>query len=206
MANGETMTTARSKMVQVPLPFMPKLSDAELSPCGTYRYMLSRSLDHQGVDDLLIQGTERARRRCLFVMLNPSTADALLNDPTIEKCIKFARAWGYQRLDVVNLYAYRATDPKALRVAAVPSQLGTNIIGPNNDNWIASLAADASRVVLAWGGNSPMPERAGHVLRILETVGHQDLCCLKQNKDGSPVHPLYQRDDSVLQLFDRRQL
>lgn len=203
---GDAVTAARSKMVQVRLPFMPELSAAELSSCGTYRYTLTRSLDHQGVADLLIQGTELARRRCLFVMLNPSTADAYANDPTIEKCIKLARRWGYQVLDVVNLYAYRATDPKALRHAGIPADLGMNIIGPSNDNWIASLGASASRVVLAWGGNSPMPERAECVLRILETVYGLDLFCIKQNKDGSPVHPLYQRDDSELQLFDRSKL
>lgn len=193
-------------MVQVRLPFMPDLSAAELSLCGTYRYTLTRSLDHQAVADGLIQGTDRRRRRIIFVMLNPSTADAYANDPTIEKCIKFARGWGYQVLDVVNLYAYRATDPKALRRAGVPADLGMNIIGPSNDNWIASLGSLASRVVLAWGGNSPMPERAEHVIRILEGAGHRDLFCIKQNKDGSPVHPLYQRDDSELQLFDRSKL
>lgn len=97
------MTAARSRMVQVQLPFMPKSSDAVLSDCGTYRYALSRSLDHQAIDDEFVQGTTNVlRSRCLFVMLNPSTADADVNDPTIEKCIKLARSWGHRRLDVVD--------------------------------------------------------------------------------------------------------
>ncbi len=93
---------------------MPKLSAAVLSDCGVYRYTLSRSLDHQGIDDEVSQRTGMPRKRCLFVMLNPSTADADTNDPTIEKCIKLARHWGYDRLDVVNLYAYRAAARRRL--------------------------------------------------------------------------------------------
>lgn len=187
-------------MTQVPLPFMPVLSCATLSSCGTYRYTLSRSLDHQSVYDPDVEGSKSRRRRCLFVMLNPSTADALVNDPTIEKCVKLARAWGHQRLDVGNLYAYRATDPKALRRSAGIADLGMGIIGPKNDDWLRNMASLADTIVLGWGNNSPLPERALDVVRLLQRCRTEPpaLWCLKQNKDGSPIHPLYQRDDSQL--------
>ena len=214
------MTAARSRMVQQPLPFMPVLGDATISECGMYRYTLSRSLDHLGVNSPITTEGIR-RRRCLFVMLNPSVADALVNDPTIEKIIKFARELRlatssdgtdfelrqHHVLDVGNLYAYRATDPKELRRAAAQDVLGlgTRIIGPDNDVHLSRMAYGAETVVIGWGANSPLPERAGEVINLLRAaqarrfgVRHEEttLYCLKQNKDGSPIHPLYQRDDS----------
>ncbi len=192
------MSAVRSRMVQLPLPFMPKQNAAIVSDCGTYRYTLSRSLDHRGLDD-------EGLKRCLFVMLNPSIADSFTNDPTIEKCIKLARHWGHHRLDVVNLYAFRATDPKELRSAlfGVDRSVVRKVIGPTNDHFIQEYAQLAETVVIAWGAQSPIPERAGDVIRILEGAGRA-LYCIKQNKDGSPVHPLYQRDDSDLVEFYRR--
>src|SRR5437588_2477108 len=89
---------------------------AVFSPDGRYRYLLTRRLG-------------RSRRVATFIMLNPSTADAINNDPTIRKCVGFARRWGCGLLQVVNLFALRATEPRVLRAAADP-------VGPENSRWI----------------------------------------------------------------------
>ena len=104
---------------------------AELSPCGRYRYLLTRTL---------AAGTGT----CLFVMLNPSTADHTLDDQTIRQCIGFTAVWGFRRLAVVNLFAWRATLPRDMLSAIDP-------IGPAGDEWILAAARNADRIVCAWG-------------------------------------------------------
>lgn len=114
-----------------------------------------------------------------FIMLNPSTADAERDDPTIRRCIRFARDWGYGGLDVVNLFAYRATDPRALRSVADP-------VGPLNGRAIAEAVEGATLTIAAWGawpaGTPPLSA---------------PLYCLGMNRDGSPKHPLYIRADAT---------
>lgn len=149
--------------------------DALISDCGAYRYWLTRLWD-----DTVAPAT--------FIMLNPSTADASVDDPTIRRCIAFARDWGCGGLRVANLYAYRATDPKAMKRAADP-------VGPHNDYHLGALAWEAwSRggpIVAAWGANAG-PERAAAVRRIK----HMDrLTALGLTKSGQPRHPLYLRAD-----------
>ncbi len=85
------------------------------------------------------------RRTCLFLMLNPSTATATLDDPTIRRCMGFARAWGFTDLQVCNLFAFRATDPAELTAVTIDP------IGPLNNQAIVGLASDADRIVCAWG-------------------------------------------------------
>lgn len=139
---------------------------AEISPCGTYRYRLWRVLpDGDGT--------------VLFVMLNPSIADALVDDPTIRRCIGFAKAWGYKRLEVANLFALRATDPAHLAQATDP-------IGPANDFWLAHVTALAHRTIAAWGAHSFARDRAGQVADLLTGAR-----CLGVTADGHPRHPLY---------------
>lgn len=147
---------------------------AVFSPCGIYRYTLERD-----VGSLVSSG------RVLFVMLNPSTADASTDDPTIRRCISFARRWGYGHLSVANLYAYRATDPAGLDRAADP-------VGPENDFWIGQLADSADAVVVAWGHNvGPIADRAERVLRVLG----DDVDALALTGTGQPRHPLYVKGD-----------
>lgn len=143
---------------------------ATLSSCKTYRYHLWR--DAGGRAGPL-----------LFVLLNPSTADAKEDDPTILRCLERARRWGYTTLDVVNLFALRSTDPGALVTAADP-------VGPNNDAHILEAAVRATTVICGWGSNSPRPERAAEVLALLRRVGKTPMA-LKINADGNPAHPLY---------------
>lgn len=151
---------------------------AMISACGHYRYMLERP------GDLVC-----TKRAALFVMLNPSTADADHDDPTIRRCIDFATRWQCQGLQVVNLYAARATKPIDLWKYEDP-------IGPENDNWIYLAARRTKSVVCAWGKHAKR-ERVEHVCSILADA-RATLLCLGVNNDGSPKHPLYLRRDSRL--------
>ena len=146
---------------------------AVISDCTKYRYLLERD---KGVNPLV------------FVMLNPSTADAETDDPTIRRCRRFAADNGYTGIVVVNLYAYRATRPKDLFLATDP-------IGPINDQYI-SAAAMANDVCCAWGANGD-PVRAAEVVGIIRAAGCNPKC-LGITKGGSPRHPLYVKADQKL--------
>jgi hypothetical protein len=120
-------------------------------------------------------------------MLNPSTADEDANDPTIRRCIKFSQRWGFDGMDVVNLFSWRATDPLDVR-----SNLA-DAANTRTDDAIRSLVPAAPSVVVAWGRYTGRPwveERATSVLSILHFAGAK-LECLGRNADGSPKHPLY---------------
>ena len=116
-----------------------------------------------------------------FVMLNPSTADAFRDDPTLRRCIGFARAWGFGGLEVVNLYSYRATAPADLKKALLPN-------GPDNDAHLHAAATGAARVVAAWGNHGD-PSRVAAVLSLLRAAAGQ-VWCLGQTRTGAPRHPL----------------
>jgi hypothetical protein len=143
---------------------------AVFSPCERYRYALWREWS-------------TGAGRVLFLMLNPSTADSEQDDPTIRRCIGFARGWGFQALDVANLFAWRATDPKVLPRVAEP-------IGANNDAWIERLARSAKLVVCAWGKHGRLHNRAATVLQLLRAI-ELEPHAISLNDDGSPAHPLY---------------
>jgi hypothetical protein len=147
--------------------------NAYLSPCRTWRYSLTRD-----VAPLTGDGT------CTFIGLNPSTADETKNDPTIRRCIDFARRWGFARLKMLNLYAYRATDPRELRDVWDP-------VGPYNDHTIALVVGGSDLIVCAWGVHAA-PERAAAVLGLI-AAPH----CLGVTKDGAPRHPLYVRSTTM---------
>lgn len=127
----------------------------------------------------------------LWVMLNPSTADEVRNDPTIRKCRGFQAVWAAGErgaaCEVVNLFALRATDPAELPKHPDP-------VGPDNDSHIAGAALDVlsggGKVVFAWGANRFARERAAIVTASLAELG-QPVYCLGTTKDGSPRHPLY---------------
>lgn len=156
---------------------------AVISPCERYRYLLKRPCD-----DMLAP-----RAAAVFVMLNPSTADAQVDDPTIRRCRGFAKTWGCRGLVVANLYALRSTDPGALRGVQDP-------IGPENDRHLQELAREYGDIVCAWGSHAE-PPRVEHVSRILRLAGAR-LWCLGTNKDGAPRHPLYVPADQRLARWD----
>ena len=145
---------------------------AVLSEDRRYRYRLRRE-----AGGLLGEGV------ALFIMLNPSTADEAADDPTIRRCCGFVRRWGYGALEVVNLFALRATDPAALYADADP-------VGPENDSHISAAAADAKIIVAAWGVHGTLYGRGPAVRDLLQGQGRR-LTALGVTKDGQPRHPLY---------------
>jgi hypothetical protein len=117
-------------------------------------------------------------------MLNPSTADAREDDATIRRCTAFARAWGFGGLVVVNLYAWRATDPAQLKVAADP-------VGPGADDMLLDGLSQVQQLVVAWGAHGGLP-RVAHVGRLVASCTHLEaVVCLGRTKGGQPRHPLY---------------
>ena len=123
-----------------------------------------------------------------FVMLNPSTADERRDDPTIRRCVGFARRWGFGGVEIVNLFALRASDPRALRRASDP-------VGPDNDRHIARVAARATLLVVAWGVWGRLRGRSAALRARLSRRAPR---CLGLTRSGEPRHPLYLRADARL--------
>jgi hypothetical protein len=154
---------------------------ARISACGTYRYLLWRAWD-------------RHRPRIAWVMLNPSTADGVTDDPTIRRCIGFSGAWGTGGLTVANLFAFRATDPRSLARVADP-------VGPLNDSYLRRMLADEHMfVVCAWGAQPCVMERATIIRNLLHAAG-LPAYCLGTTKEGHPRHPLYVATSTLLVRF-----
>lgn len=160
------------------------IREAEISQCGKYRYTLGR------------RWGERPGS-VTWIMLNPSTADAEKDDPTIRRCISFTKRFGYDELVVVNLFAFRATHPLDLELAQNP-------VGPENPTWV-KMACDASRlIVTAWGVLHHL--RMPMYMEMLQEVLKKDdrvFNCLGVTKDGHPRHPLYVKGDTPLEVWPR---
>lgn len=125
---------------------------------------------------------------CNFVMLNPSTADALVLDPTVTRCVRYAYDWGFDGIVITNIFAIRSTKPGVLYTDPDP-------VGKDNDDAIESAAARCDRVVAAWGIHGALRGRGPAVaVRLLEL--HHDVRCLGLTKTGHPRHPLYLRRDT----------
>ncbi|MEV8394800.1 MULTISPECIES: DUF1643 domain-containing protein [unclassified Streptomyces] len=156
---------------------------AEISDCGRYRYRLTREWSDA--------------RPATFVMLNPSTADADQDDATVRKCTRYAQRWGCGSLVVVNLYAWRATDPRT-----VPA--GPEAVGPDNNSWLTQTALDAldadGPLVAAWGTHAS-EQRVADVLML---PGMGRLTALSVTRDGHPGHPLYLRGEAQLVVWKPR--
>ncbi|MCA9242371.1 MAG: DUF1643 domain-containing protein [Phycisphaerales bacterium] len=151
------------------------VSGATFSRCRRYRYALWRVWDNGPL--------------ALFIGLNPSTADAERNDPTVRRCIGFARDWGYAGLLVANIFAFRSTDPKGLTETANP-------VGPRNNHWIVRLHQRADITIAAWGVGGALHNRGRAVLSRLT-----DPHCLGETKAGAPRHPLYVSSKTRPRLF-----
>lgn len=150
---------------------------AIISDCGKYRYALTRKWG-EGF--------------CLaFIGLNPSTADANLDDPTIRRCIGFAKSLGYMGLYMVNLFAYRATDPKQMKSANDP-------IGPENDKYLLRYASNAGSVIAAWGAHGGFKGQDKAVINLLKNM---PIDSLGVTKGGFPKHPLYLPKTTKPQYF-----
>ena len=146
--------------------------EAVFSNCRKYRYRLSQIWDD-------------SKEPLYWLMLNPSTADEVKNDPTVERCERRARMWGYGGSVVFNIFAYRATDPKDMRAQDDP-------VGPENDRWIRDLAKRSHDidVVGGWGEHGAHMQRGQAVIDIFRQEKGR-LSALKVNASGHPKHPLY---------------
>jgi hypothetical protein len=145
-------------------------SGARFSACRCWRTLLWRRWDEQ-------------RPVANFLMLNPSTADETVLDPTCARARDFAERWGYGALLVTNVFAWRATDPGEMLAATDP-------VGRGNDAAILRAARTAALVVCAWGNHGTHLARSAQVRRMLERAGIA-LHVLRLNAGGEPAHPLY---------------
>ncbi len=141
-------------------------SDAKFSNDRIYRYALWRVWDE-------------SLPKLLFIGLNPSTADEINDDPTMRRCIRFAKDLGYGTFIMGNIFGYRSTDPKKLKQIKNP-------VGPRNNHWLRKLHKDADMTIAAWGTHGEYLDRGNEVYRLLD-----GLYCLKITKNGFPSHPLY---------------
>lgn len=157
-----------------------------MDPDGIYRYSLWRVWN-----DVL--------PRILWVMLNPSTADAEDPDRTLTRCIGFSQPLGFGSLEIVNLYAFRTKSPEILR-KTIRERGETYAVGPENERHVDLGLARAATVMAAWGSPVFARER-GHAMATLLRHRHDDIRCLGLNSDGSPRHPLYLPSDTAVVPF-----
>jgi hypothetical protein len=154
---------------------------ARISECGMYRYGLGRQWTPP----------EESKHAILWVMLNPSTADAEKDDPTIRQCIHYSQVWGFHAMLVANLFAYRATDPKDLLKAQMR---GFDIIGPECNKGLLEMSSVCAYTCFAWGTHALAKTRGFEVAKLLGPTPSLKVC-LGVTKNGSPKHPLYLKGD-----------
>lgn len=184
---------------------------AEISSCKTYRYRLWREWRNHPAPSQWDMWTDEVGnpivdgggdqlgepKRCVFVMLNPSTADGDHDDPTIRRCVGFARRWGFDRLEVLNLFAYRATDPASLLALTH----GDDPVGVGNQAAFETVLFPSrlvGLVVCAWGAHG------SHLGQDETALGWMDGCdrfCLGTTRDGHPKHPVRLPNDAALIPF-----
>lgn len=157
------------------------ISEATFSPCRKYRYTLERAWDE--ADLFSLPGS-----RLVVIGLNPSTADETQDDPTIRRCIGFAKRWGYGGLIMLNLFAYRSTCPKAMKREAEP-------VGPGNNEAISRVTSQTmgGDILVAWGNHGTHRNRDRTAM--LELIQGTPMC-LGVTKQGCPKHPLYLPSDA----------
>lgn len=153
------------------------IKTAEISECGKYRYQLKRQWGS-------------GNNFVLFIAFNPSIADSEIDDPTLTRCINFAKMQNYDGLIMANLFAYRATNPNDL--------IGDKdyLIGALNDDWIRRSIKEVDAIVVCWGNDGAYLNRSDEVLEILKEYQEvKQVFCLDKNATGQPKHPLYAKSD-----------
>ncbi len=158
---------------------------AKISWCGQYRFSLKRVWE-TGVEGVCV------------IMLNPSTADAFEDDATIRALIRLLKAQGYGGMEIVNLFAWRSTDPRKLATAYA---CGSDVIGDQNDLYIIGAMSRYPMVVCAWGANKfvVQSKRGVEVAKLIET---RTMWCFGKTKAGAPRHPLYLKTGTTLEIYD----
>jgi hypothetical protein len=162
------------------------IKKAKISACGQYRYWLSRKWD-EGAESLV------------FIMLNPSTADDKIDDPTIKKCMKFAKNFGFGGILVLNLFSFRATNPADMKKCQDP-------IGPETGSYyrdIFAFSPISPKVICAWGTNGGFMDRDKYVMAILRSFCIAP-SALRVTKNEFPEHPLYIPDNTIPFLYEGR--
>lgn len=157
---------------------MIDVEETQFSECGQYRYTLRRDF---------LTGSDKVA----FVMLNPSIADAQLDDPTTRRAVAFAQRFDCRKYLAVNLFALRSTDPKGLKAVDDP-------VGPENNDYLLAAAEWADEMIVAWGAGGAYKERAKAVIELLS---HRRLWCLGRTKYGFPRFPLYLAKDTQFEKF-----
>lgn len=182
---------------------MTKYTDkgALLSQCGRYRYKLWR--EWRASLEIPCHSSDNWRwakvgkmshgepKSLVFVMLNPSTADASFDDPTIRRCVSFAQRLKFERLEVVNLFALRTPHPNLMRTALIDP------VGPDNIDHVKEAAWTAGQIICAWGTHGTYMGQDQTVLGWIHSTGARTYC-LGKSKEGHPRHPLYLSGDSPL--------
>lgn len=158
---------------------------ATFSEDKKYRYLLWREWDP-------------VKPGIVFIMLNPSTADERVLDPTLRRCLGYAREWGYGRMDILNIFAIRSTDPRVLYAHRDP-------VGEKNDEVIRStcIRARSRMIVAAWGTHGVFQQRDRAVIDLITGKMGQDLHCLQLTNAGIPSHPLYLKGSLKPLLFEK---
>jgi hypothetical protein len=156
-------------------------NDAVISDCGKYRYLLRRTWDHK-------------KPRALLIMLNPSTADARQDDATIRSCVRLLSGLGYGSFEVVNLMAFRATNPKDLPTKPADA------LGAGNAAVIEAAAHRCDLVICAWGAH-PYAERFARGCLDLLSLNKPAVYCFGKTKAGAPKHPLYIKSGTPLEVY-----
>lgn len=191
----------------------PKYIDAgaTISQCGRYRYRLWREwrlhpvpaqwdmwVDERGKPVVDGAGAQLGEpKACVFIMLNPSTADGAQDDPTIRRCVSFARSWGFDRLEVLNLFAHRATNPRELLALSDED----DPVGPSNLEAFKDVlhyGGPVGRLVCAWGAHGA---HLGQDETALGWLGSHRCYALGLTKEGQPKHPLYVPGNALLAEF-----
>lgn len=154
------------------------------SSCHCYRYTLRRIASPVG------------EGRCMFIMLNPSTADERRNDPTTRKNLRISSLWGFNEYLAVNLFALISTDPQLLDLDLDP-------IGPHNNSYICAgvewvKKSEKNIIVVAWGNHGSLMNRSKEVLELLKGT---ELYCLGINKNGQPKFPLYVPENTKPSIY-----
>lgn len=155
-------------------------NDAVISDCGKYRYLLRRTWDH-------------SKPRALLIMLNPSTADARQDDATIRSCVRLLTGLGYGSMEVVNVFAWRATKPTDL-------PRFTEAVGPKNPDTIDGAIGRCDVVIVAWGANSMAMEYGKQIISTVR-ASRPAVYCFGKTQAGAPKHPLYIKSGTPLEAF-----
>jgi hypothetical protein len=162
--------------VRIPVPASWQC-DAVFSPCQRYRYQLSRTWQNFDYPHVVA-----------FILMNPSTADVRVNDPTVAKCCRFAQRWGYDGVLIGNVCAYRSTDKRTL-------PMDGSAIGDENPEYLLRIAKRANKIVMAYGQLPPPLRPVGEGTVCYLRLMNFDLHVLKLGKNDVPMHPLYLKED-----------